>query len=186
MQWHDHALGEGVACDTSLEDGNLLCRCQSMTCDRKGQEGCPHDLVPGVCPSEDGFGCTRDVGDECWTELGTGSIHGKGADDQAQKRRHLGDCGIEHAPQRKCIEATKELNEYVERRKETLVDSGGALDADGLEEDVQELFIYGGDGTAVVRKWITDVRFNAFKGMAQVCRFVNWKMKTCHIARGKL
>ena len=31
---HDQTLGEGVACDT-LEDGRLLYRCQSMTCDRK-------------------------------------------------------------------------------------------------------------------------------------------------------
>ena len=27
-----------------------------------------------------------------------------------------------------------------------------------------------GDGTVVVHKWITGVRFNAIKGMAKVCR----------------
>ena len=31
------------------------------------------DLVPGVFPSEDGHGFSRDVGAECWTEINRGS-----------------------------------------------------------------------------------------------------------------
>ena len=48
--------------------------------------------------------------------------------------------------------------------------SGGVLDTVGLEEDVQVLVCYKDDTTVVVHKWITDVRFNAFKGMTKVFR----------------
>ena len=47
--------------------------------------------------------------------------------------------------------------------------SGGVWDTEVLEEDVQELFRCEDDRTVVVRKWVTDVRISAFKGVAKVC-----------------
>ena len=41
---------------------------------------------------------------------------------------------------RKYIEATKKLKNALERRKEALVLSGGALDTEGLEGAAQKLF----------------------------------------------
>ena len=80
----------------------------------------------------------------------------------------FGDCWIDQVMLRKYIEATKELQGDLKSRKEALVVSGGALDTERLEEDVQELFRYKDDGT-VVHKWITDVQCDAFHGMAKVC-----------------
>ena len=39
------------------------------------------------------------------------------------------------------------------RREEALVFSGGALDTEGLEENVQKLFRYRDDGSVVVHSW---------------------------------
>ena len=64
----------------------------------------------------------------------------------------------------KYIEATKELEEDMKRRKEELVVSGGVLDT--VEEDVNELFRNMDDGTVAMHKWITDVRDHACKSMA--------------------
>ena len=41
-------------------NGKLLCRCQGLTCD-KDQRRLHVDLVPGVPPSEHGYGHTTDV-----------------------------------------------------------------------------------------------------------------------------
>ena len=68
------------------EDGLLLYRCQSLTCGRKDQARRHVDLVPFVFPSEDGFGCTRDVcTDQRWRKIN--SEHEDGADAKALKRR---------------------------------------------------------------------------------------------------
>ena len=87
---HDQTLGEGVACDT-LEDGRLLYRCQSMTCDRKDHVRRYVNLMPVVYPSQDRFGYTRAVCAEYWTDLNgwrqISSKHEEGADAEAQKRR---------------------------------------------------------------------------------------------------
>ena len=72
---------------------------------------------------------------------------------------------------RKYIEVSQELKEDLRKRKEALVVSGGALDTEGLEEDVREKFRCKDDGTKVVHRLIPDVRYNAFKGMAKVCRY---------------
>ena len=71
---------------------------------------------------------------------------------------------------RKYIEGTKKLDEQLERRNEVLVVSGGALDTGGSHKNVQELFRVKKDDGTVVQRWITDVRYNACKGMANVCR----------------
>ena len=41
----------------------------------------------------------------------------------------------------------------------------GALDGEGLEEDVQNLFRHRDDGTVVVHKWIMDVQYGAMREM---------------------
>ena len=41
--------------------------------------------------------------------------------------------------------------------------SGGALDTEGLEEHVQNLFRYRDVGTVVVHQWITEVQCDALK-----------------------
>ena len=37
--------------------------------------------------------------------------------------------------------------------------SGGVLDTECLDEDVQELFRYKGDGTVEVHRWVNDVQW---------------------------
>ena len=91
-------------------------------------------------------------------------------------------CGmLDCAPRLEILDRTVNAAEVhrghrrVERRfktkKEKPAVSGGALDTEGLEENVQELYRYKDHGTAVVLQ-ITDVRYSAFKGMAKVCRDV--------------
>ena len=89
VQGHVQTLGEGVACDGPHEDGRLLYRCQGLTRDRQDQGHRHVDLVPVVFPSEDGFGYTRDVCAECWTNRWrqTSWKHEKGAGVAAPKRR---------------------------------------------------------------------------------------------------
>ena len=58
----------------------------------------------------------------------------------------------------------------LKRRKEVLVVSGGALDTEGAEEDVQKLFRYSEDATVQVYKWITEAPYAAFEGVATACK----------------
>ena len=51
-----------------------------------------------------------------------------------------------------------------------MVVAGGALDTEGLEENVQELLRYKEDGTVEVHKWVTEIPYDAFKGMAKGCK----------------
>ena len=51
--------------------------------------------------------------------------------------------------------------------------SGGVLDTEGLEDDVQVFPRQKDDGTVVFHTWITHVRFDAF--MSKVCRDVELK-----------
>ena len=44
-----------------------------------------------------------------------------------------------------------------------------ALDTEGLEQHGEELFRCKDDGTVQVRKWITDVQYVAFQGLAKAC-----------------
>ena len=48
--------------------------------------------------------------------------------------------------------------------------SGGVLDTDGLDADVQGLFRCKDGGTVEVHRWINDVQWNAFRGIASVQR----------------
>ena len=57
-----------------------------------------------------------------------------------------------------------------EKRKDALVLLGGVLDTDGLDADVQGLFRCKDGGTVEVHRWINDVQWNAFRGIASVQR----------------
>ena len=145
VQEHDRTPGRVVACDASQEDRKKLNR---STCGSKDHERRFVDLVPVVFPLEDGSGYTSDVFAECWTVFNDGDRSNRSMKKEQTQRRKRGgleiqpfwDCWIEHALRRKHIEATKEFKEDLKRRKEALVVSGGVLDTEGLEEDVQELF----------------------------------------------
>ena len=110
-------LEEGVLCDAAPEDGKLLYRCQSLTCDGKDQSPRDVDLMPLVFPSEDGSGCTRDVCAERWTVLNVEDSSVRSMKkEQAQRRKSgelqiqpFGNCWIKQAMRRKYIEATREL-----------------------------------------------------------------------------
>ena len=87
---------------------------------------------------------------------------------------------------RKHIEATKDLKEDFKRRRELLVGSGGVLDTEGLERDVQELSIV----KTTRGLWFTSgsptcdtMPSRTWRKFAEV---VDKKMKTCYIARGKV
>ena len=58
----------------------------------------------------------------------------------------------------------------LERRRRALVASGGALDTEGLEEGVQNLFRYKEEGTVEVHKWITELPYDALQDMTKVCK----------------
>ena len=80
-----------------------------------------------------------------------------------------GECWIEQVMRRTYIEATERIEgRFSKSRKEALVVSGGALDTEGLEEDVQTLFRYEEDGTVGVHKWITEVPYDAFTGVVKL------------------
>ena len=79
------------------------------------------------------------------------------------------DCWIEQVTRRKYVDGTEELKNYLKRRKEALVVPGGALDTERFE-DVQKLLRYKEDGTVQVHKWITEVPYDAFKGLAKACK----------------
>ena len=72
----------------------------------------------------------------------------------------------------KVLGTTQILKRGLKKRKVALVLSGGELDTEGLSEDVKELFRYKDDGTVEVRKWMSDVRWNYFHGVANVCKDV--------------
>ena len=86
----------------------LLHRCQSLPCDRSDQGPCYVDIVRVVFPSEDGFGCTRDVCAECGGDRSSRSMK----KEQTQRRKTggleiqpFGDCRIEQTMRRTYIEA---------------------------------------------------------------------------------
>ena len=70
----------------------------------------------------------------------------------------------------KVLGTTQILKRGLEKRKVALVLSGGELDTEGLSEDVKELFRYKDDGPVEVRKWISDVQWKCFHGVANVCK----------------
>ena len=77
------------------------------------------DLVPVVLPSEDGFGCTRDVSVEWWTVLNGGDRSSRSTQKEQTQRRKIqpfGDCWIEQAMRCNYIEATRVLTEDLKRR----------------------------------------------------------------------
>ena len=108
--------------------------------------------------------------DLCYRLWRIQSIYEEGAHTTAQKRT-AGDSAIRTLPDWTSNAAGEHRGHKrferrcLKRRKEELVVSGGVLD---LEEDVQELFCYRKEETAAVRTWITDVRYTALKGMAEV------------------
>ena len=55
---------------------------------------------------------------------------------------------------------------------------GVVFDTEGFDDDVQELFRYGDDGTEEVHRWVNDVQWNAFRGPAKVGR-----VKICQLGR---
>ena len=63
---------------------------------------------------------------------------------------------------RNLIEPTQELKHDLKKRNEALVFSGGTLDTEGLEVDVQNLLRHTECGTVEVRQWITEVSYDAF------------------------
>ena len=54
--------------------------------------------------------------------------------------------------------------------KKELVLSGRDSDTEDLSKDMQELLRYRDDGTLEVHKWISDVQWNDFQGLASVQR----------------
>ena len=58
----------------------------------------------------------------------------------------------------------------LKKRQEALVLTGGVLDTEGLDDDLQELFRYKDDGTGEVHRWINDVQSNFFRGPAKECK----------------
>ena len=75
------------------ENGNLLYKCQNLTCRSKDQSRRYVDLVPVVFSSGDGLGYTRDVCAERWTVLNDGdrSIRGKKKEQTQWRIRRAGD-----------------------------------------------------------------------------------------------
>ena len=69
VEEQDQIPGEPVLVNAPQGGGKLLYRCQGLTCDMKNQGRRCLDLVPGDFPFEDGYGYTRDVCADCWTEL---------------------------------------------------------------------------------------------------------------------
>ena len=79
----------GTVPHASQESGRLLHSCQSLACGCKDRARRYVDLVPVVLPSEDGFGCTRDVCAENAGRCSTVETEQLGADAAAQKMRVL-------------------------------------------------------------------------------------------------
>ena len=147
-------LPERVASNSPQKDGNLLCSCRGLTRATQNQGLRYLDLVPVVFHSEDGGGYVGDVSAACWTELNDGGQLGILEMEQSQRRKRggleaqpFGDCWNQQVVRRRYTEAAKELKGGLKRRTEAFVVSGGALDTEWLEEDVQEWFRCKDDGT---------------------------------------
>ena len=128
-----------------------------MTCDKKNQGRRHLDLVSVVFSSEDGCGYARDFCANCWAEHNGGScsFRSSGAE-QVQRRKRR---GVQSPPFRGLLDRTSDApkvqkghKNQKERRKEALLVSGGALDTEGLAEDVQNVFRYKEGGTVEVAK----------------------------------
>ena len=71
----------------------------------------------------------------------------------------LGDCWIQTVMRRTHMEVTKDRARELKERKDALVLSGGELDTEGLDEDVQEPFRYEDDGTVETSMMFNGITF---------------------------
>ena len=105
-----------------------------LTCDTKTKERRYSDLVLVMSPSKVEHGYTRDTCVECWTELSGGTSPAR----NTQQKQ---------SPQRERRGQHERIKGNLKMCKEELVVPGGALDTEGLEEDVQKLFRWKENGT---------------------------------------
>ena len=145
-----------------------------------------------VFPSEDGFGCTKDVCAECWTVLNVGDRSNRSMKKEQTQRRQrgglemqpFGDSWIEQAMWQKYIEVTRGCKAGFKRRKVALVVSGGVPDMEGLEEGRCTITFpserrWKGWWVASESLMCDSMPSRAWRKM------VDHEMKTCHDGRGK-
>ena len=140
-----------------------------------------------------GKGRTGDLRVECWSanNAGISSVESFRAE-QAQPRKRERQ---EIQPFWRLLDREGDAQEVRERRKrvekraEEKEGGVGALrrmsDTEGLDEDLEELFLYKDDGTVEVHRCLDDVQWNAFRSNAKVCRDRELAKKICKLGRGK-
>ena len=134
-----------------------------------------------VFRSEDRKGYTKDLFVECRTASNGGvrPVRSLRAPREQQmrrrkKRRHgspalFGDSWVE-----KVMRCSTWKSQYSKKRAEEkegrIPLHGGEMDTEGLSEELQELLRYRHDGTCEVLKWVSDVQWHSFRGLAKVCK----------------
>ena len=82
------------------------------------------------------------------------------------------------------MQVTKELRRELKKGKGRAGALKRSCGQKVLDEDMQELSLYKDDGTVQVHRWINDVQWNAFRGIAKKCaETVNWGKKICQLGR---
>ena len=162
-------FGAGVASDLSQEEGQLSYRCQGPNRGKKNQGRRYLDLTPVVFYADDGEGHIRNAGRQP-NEVSVLSDLNEGRERGGLEIQPFGSCWIETVMRRKYMEVTRDMTRELKKRKDALVRSGGVWTQKAFDEDVQELFRYKDDGTVEVHRCINDVQWNAFRGLATVCR----------------